>query len=86
MPSTTWNGFATTSLRITLRPREESPRPSLKRSGRLTRFPTEGDQVVFDGTRELVFVSLPFVAIYEVRDHVQVPRILHGAQRWPGEP
>ena len=31
-----------------------------------------------------MFVSLPFVAIYEVYgDHVQVLRILHGAQQWP---
>ena len=27
--------------------------------------------------------SFPFLAVYEVRDDVQVLRILHGAQRWP---
>jgi len=54
--------------------------------GALDMFPDRGRPGRVDGTRELVFVSLPFVAIYEVRDHVQVLRILHGAQRWPVEP
>jgi toxin ParE1/3/4 len=36
-----------------------------------------------DGTRELVFAPLPFVAVYEVHVEVQVLRLLHGAQQWP---
>lgn len=36
-----------------------------------------------EGTREVVFAPLPFVAVYEVRDEVQVPRILHGERQWP---
>jgi plasmid stabilization system protein ParE len=37
-----------------------------------------------NGTRELVILGLPFLAVYRVRDNViQIIRILHGAQRWP---
>jgi toxin ParE1/3/4 len=50
----------------------------------LNSFPNRGRPGRIEGTRELVFVSLPFVAIYEVHDdEVQVLRILHGAQQWP---
>lgn len=50
----------------------------------LSTFPNRVRTGRVEGTRELVFVSLPFIAIYEVRsDDVQVLRILHGAQRWP---
>ena len=46
-------------------------------------FRDRGGRGRVEGTRELVFASLPFVAIYEVLDRVQVLRILHGAQQWP---
>lgn len=50
----------------------------------LNTFPNRGRQGRVEGTRELVFPSLPFVGIYEVHDDdVQVLRILHGAQQWP---
>ena len=51
--------------------------------GALDTFPERGRRGRVEGTRELVFASLPFVAVYEVLDQVQVLRILHGAQRWP---
>ena len=46
-------------------------------------FPNRGRPGRVEGTRELIFAPLPFLAVYEVRDDVQVLRILHGAQRWP---
>ncbi len=54
--------------------------------GALDTFPERGRRGRVEGTRELVFASLPFVAVYEVLNQVQVLRILHGAQRWPLEP
>jgi toxin ParE1/3/4 len=51
--------------------------------GSLRTFPERGRPGRVDGTRELVFVRLPFIAVYEVHEEVQVLRILHGAQRWP---
>ncbi len=55
--------------------------------GILELFPHRGRAGRVDGTREFVFASLPFVAIYEVHgDSVQVLRILHGAQLWPQPP
>lgn len=36
------------------------------------------------GTREMVISRTPFIAIYKVtRTHIEVLRVLHGAQRWP---
>jgi toxin ParE1/3/4 len=49
----------------------------------LRAFPNRGRPGRVEGTRELVFAPLPFVAVYEVHDEVQVLRVLHGAQQWP---
>ena len=49
----------------------------------LNAFPNRGRPGRVGGTREFVFVPLPFVAVYEVHEEVQVLRILHGAQQWP---
>jgi addiction module RelE/StbE family toxin len=49
----------------------------------LHEFPNRGRLGRVEGTREFVFAPLPFVAVYEVHDEVQVLRILHGAQQWP---
>jgi toxin ParE1/3/4 len=46
-------------------------------------FPNRGRPGRVEGTRELVFAPLPFVAVYEGGDEVRVLRILHGAQQWP---
>ena len=36
------------------------------------------------GTRELVIVSTPFIAIYQVReDVITITRLLHHARQWP---
>ena len=51
--------------------------------GALHTFPNRGRPGRVEGTRELVFAPLPFVAVYEVHDQVQVLRILHDAQQWP---
>jgi toxin ParE1/3/4 len=49
----------------------------------LQTFPNRGRLGRVEGTREVVFAPLPFVAVYEVRDEVHVLRILHGARQWP---
>lgn len=51
----------------------------------LSKFPNQGRLGRVPGTRELVFPSLPFVAIYEVSEDVRILRILHGAQKWPAQ-
>ena len=51
--------------------------------GSLKTFPHRGRPGRVEGTRELVFVPLPFIAVYEVHDAVVVLRILHSAQQWP---
>jgi addiction module RelE/StbE family toxin len=48
----------------------------------LDTFPNRGRPGRVEGTREFVFAPLPFVAVYEVHEEVQVLRILHGAQQW----
>ena len=46
-------------------------------------FPNRGRPGRVVDTREFVFSPLPFIAVYQVHDEVQVLRILHGAQQWP---
>ena len=48
-------------------------------------FPDMGKRGRVRGTRELVVVPLPYVVVYRVRgDHIEIARVLHGAQQWPG--
>lgn len=50
----------------------------------LSTFPEFGRTGRKAGTRELVFSPLPYIAIYRIHlDSVEIPRILHGARRWP---
>jgi toxin ParE1/3/4 len=50
----------------------------------LVDFPLRGRKGRVQGTRELVFPSLPYIAIYRVRvDLIEIVRIFHGAQDWP---
>jgi addiction module RelE/StbE family toxin len=52
--------------------------------GALSTFPKRGRTGRIAGTRELVVASLPWIAVYRVRDDaVEVVRIYHGAQDWP---
>ncbi len=50
----------------------------------LEKFPHLGRAGRKVDTRELVITSLPYVAVYRVREEViEILRILHGAQDWP---
>jgi toxin ParE1/3/4 len=56
----------------------------VERIGTLETFPQLGRSGRVQGTREIAFPPLPFVAIYEVREEERIVlRVLHGAQRWP---
>jgi plasmid stabilization system protein ParE len=36
------------------------------------------------GRRELIFPSLPYIVVYQVKEHaVEISRIYHAAQDWP---
>jgi toxin ParE1/3/4 len=60
----------------------------VERIGTLEAFPHLGRAGRVEGTREIAFPPLPFIAIDEVfesQGEVRVLRILHGAQQWaPG--
>jgi addiction module RelE/StbE family toxin len=50
----------------------------------LARFPNRGRSGHVDDTRELLFPSLPYIAVYSVKKQViEVLRIYHAAQDWP---
>jgi toxin ParE1/3/4 len=58
----------------------------IERVGMLETFPHVGRPGRVEGTRELAFPPLPYIAVYEIagdRDEVRLLRILHGAQQWP---
>ena len=47
-------------------------------------FPQRGRSGRIAGTRELLFPSLPYIAVYrENGDLVEIVRIYHAAQDWP---
>lgn len=53
---------------------------------RLLQFPQSGRIGRMEGTRELVVVGTPYIAIYCLRDDiVRIVRVLHGARPWPEE-
>ena len=52
---------------------------------KLADFPELGRAGRVSGSRELVIAGTPYIVAYRVRGEViQVLRVLHGAQRWPG--
>jgi toxin ParE1/3/4 len=59
------------------------PGPFMK-DVRLMDFPELGRASVrMPGRRELTFAPLPYIAVYEVRQHaIEISRVVHGAQDW----
>ena len=56
-------------------------------TGRLHDFPESGRTGRLAGTRELVIVGTPYVAVYQVAEgRIRILRVLHAAQRWPDDP
>jgi len=50
----------------------------------LTRMPDSGRPGRVPQTRELVIVGSPYFVPYRVlRDRLEIPRVIHGARRWP---
>ena len=70
---------------------EENPEAALEiirtifsRVEELTTFPRRGRKGREEGTRELVFSPLPYIAIYRVtEDAAEILHFYHGAQDWP---
>lgn len=51
---------------------------------RLRDFPNSGRPGRLKGTRELVVSRTPFIVVYSVaKEHIELIRVLHGAQKWP---
>jgi toxin ParE1/3/4 len=51
---------------------------------RLREFPNSGRLGRLDGTRELLVPRTPFIVVYRVaKTHVELIRVLDGAQKWP---
>ena len=52
----------------------------------LTRFPQSGRTGRVEGPRELVIPGTPFILIYGLgQDQLVVLRVIHAAQKWPGD-
>lgn len=51
---------------------------------RLRALPNSGRRGRLEGTRELLVLRTPFVVVYRIaKTHVELIRVLHGAQQWP---
>jgi toxin ParE1/3/4 len=49
----------------------------------LKEWPNRGRLGREEGTRELSFPPLPYIAVYRVKEqHIEIVRIYHGAQDW----
>jgi plasmid stabilization system protein ParE len=47
-------------------------------------LPHRGRPGRMKGRRELVFPPLPYIAVYQIKEHaVEISRIYHAAQDWP---
>ena len=84
-----WTPEASSNLeQISLRIAEDKPEAALKttcaifeRIEQLVSFPRRGRAGREEGTRELVLVPLPYVAVYRVRGStIEILHIWHGAQ------
>ncbi|WP_196772920.1 type II toxin-antitoxin system RelE/ParE family toxin [Pseudodesulfovibrio alkaliphilus] len=52
-------------------------------ASRLDQYPQMGKPGAVEGTRELIFPSLPYVLVYRVSRRVEILRLLHTRQQWP---
>lgn len=87
-----WSALASADIeRIYWRIREDNPaaaREVLKTlydgCSALQEFPNRGRAGRMSGRRELVFPSLPYIVVYQVKERrVEISRIFHAAQDWP---
>ncbi len=46
-------------------------------------YPRIGRAGAVGDTRELIISNTPYIAVYRIRERVEVLRIRHAAQRWP---
>jgi toxin ParE1/3/4 len=49
----------------------------------LSFFPRIGRPGRVEGTRELVIGGIPYIAVYRVRERVEILAVYHGARAWP---
>ena len=54
------------------------------KADRLVDHPALGRSGSVPGTRELVITGTPYLVVYRVTHRIEILRIRHGAQRWPG--
>ena len=87
-----WSALASRDIeRIFWRIREDNPvaaREVVKTlydgCSALQEFPNLGRASRMSGRRELVFPSLPYIVVYQVKERaVEISRIYHAAQDWP---
>lgn len=71
---------------------QDNPRAAIEQGDRiahqvdmLVQHPKMGRTGRQQGTRELVISRTSFIVIYRIRgERVELLRVLHGAQKWPG--
>ena len=49
----------------------------------LSFFPRIGRPGRNDDTRELIIGGTPYIAVYRLREHIEILSIYHGARMWP---
>ena len=49
----------------------------------LSFYPRIGREGRVEGTRELVVTGTPYIAVYRLRERIEILTIYHGARIWP---
>ena len=49
----------------------------------LSFYPRIGREGRVEGTRELVISGTPFIAVYRLRERIEILSVYHGARQWP---
>ena len=62
---------------------ERTVRRIVEKVSSLAFYPLIGRAGHVEGTRELVIANTPYIAVYRIKERVEVLLVRHGAQRWP---
>ena len=62
---------------------ERTIRSIVERVSGLAFYPRIGHEGRVGGTRELVISNTPYIAVYRIKERVEILLVRHSAQRWP---
>ncbi len=62
---------------------ERTVRRIIEQVSGLAFYPRVGRSGRVEGTREPTISDTPYIAVYRIKERVEILRVRHGARRWP---